>query len=111
MGSTCKASGTNGRAGCGHYDIRYGAIVAKSVDNLLVAGRCISSDYVDQSSLRIQQTCIATGHAAGTAAALSLQAGVVPRALDPAVVVRELERDRALEPAFELLRDLPLASA
>jgi hypothetical protein len=90
-----------------YYDIRYGAIVARGVDNLLVAGRCISADYVAQSSLRIQQTCIATGQAAGTAAALSLEAGVTPRALDPAAVVRELERDREVEPAFELLKDLP----
>ena len=94
-----------------YYDIRYGAIVARGVDNLLVAGRCISADYVAQSSLRIQQTCISTGQAAGVAAACSLRAGITPRELDPATVVRELERDRAVEPAFELLKDLPLASA
>lgn len=91
-----------------YYDIRYGTIVARGVDNLLVAGRCISADHVAQSSLRIQQTCMSTGQAAGTAAALSLRQGVTPRELDPMVVVAQLKEDRAaVEPAFEILRALP----
>jgi hypothetical protein len=84
--------------------------VAKGVDNLLMAGRCISADYVAQSSLRIQQTCISTGQAAGTVAALSLQAGVTPRELDPAAVIKTLKQDRAVEPAFDVLKDLPCAN-
>ncbi|MDX9982277.1 MAG: FAD-dependent oxidoreductase, partial [Lentisphaeria bacterium] len=53
------------------FDIRYGCLVAAGVDNLLVAGRCLSAGYMAQGSLRIQQTCQATGQAAGVAAALS----------------------------------------
>jgi hypothetical protein len=87
-----------------YFDIRYGCIVAAGIDNLLMAGRCLSAEHVAQSSLRIQQTCMATGQAAGTAAALSLQAGVVPAELDPAVLVAQLEKDRAVEPAFPELR-------
>ena len=83
-----------------YYDIRYGCIVAFGVDNLLLAGRCISAEHAAESSLRIQQTCMATGQAAGTAAALSLRAGVTPHELDPQGVVRQLEIDRAaVEPA------------
>jgi len=78
-----------------YYDIRYGALVAKGVDNLLVAGRCLSADHIAESSLRIQQTCMATGEAAGTAAALSLHEGVTPRELDPLKVVAQLEASRA----------------
>jgi len=78
-----------------YFDIRYGCIVAKGIDNLLMAGRCISAEHLAQSSLRIQQTCMSTGQAAGAAAALSAQAGVTPRELDTGVVVRQLEQDRA----------------
>jgi 2-polyprenyl-6-methoxyphenol hydroxylase-like FAD-dependent oxidoreductase len=93
------------------FDIRYGCIVAKGVDNLLMAGRCISAEHVAQSSLRIQQTCLSLGQAAGTAAALSLQQEATPRELDPMRVVEQLETDRsAVEPAFDILRDLPLVA-
>lgn len=92
-----------------YFDIPYGCIVAKGVDDLLVAGRCLSAEHVAQSSLRIQQTCMATGQAAGAAAALSLKEGVAPRLLDPAKLLAQLEKDRDVEPAFEMLKNLPLA--
>ncbi len=75
------------------FDIPYGCLVAAGVDNLLVAGRCISAGYLAQGSLRIQQTCMSTGQAAGTAAALSLQHDITPRRLDPALVTAQLEED------------------
>ena len=77
-----------------YFDIRYGCLVAKGVDNLLMAGRCISASHLAEASLRIQQTCMATGQAAGTAAALSLKAGMSPRELEPQRVVAQLRRDR-----------------
>lgn len=84
-----------------YFDIRYGCLVAAGIDNLCMAGRCLSAEHVAESSLRIQQTCMATGEAAGTAAALSLRAGVTPRELDPQAVVRELAAQRAaVTPAF-----------
>jgi len=93
-----------------YYDIRYGTIIAKGVDNLLVAGRCLSAEHLAEASLRIQQTCISTGQAAGTASALSLKEGVIPRELEPMKVVAQLEEDRAnVEPAFEVLRNLPIS--
>ncbi len=65
------------------------------------AGRCISADHLAEASLRIQQTCMATGQAAGIAAAISLQKETTPRELEPMAVVRQLEKDRDVEPAFQ----------
>ncbi|MFW5857662.1 MAG: FAD-dependent oxidoreductase [Planctomycetota bacterium] len=92
-----------------YFGIPYGAIVAREIDGFLVAGRCLSAEREAQASLRIQQTCMATGEAAGVAAALSLREGVPPRELDPALVVRQLAADRDVEPAFDNLRDIPVA--
>jgi hypothetical protein len=89
------------------FDIPYGCLVAAGVDNLLVAGRCLSAGYLAQGSLRIQQTCMATGQAAGTAAALSLQADTTPRELNPQAVVAQLEKDRDVAPAFPELSAWP----
>lgn len=78
----------------GYFGIRYGALLPIGVDNLLVAGRCLSAEHVAESSLRIQQTCQATGEAAGTAAAMSLARRVTPRELDALDIVGQLRRDR-----------------
>jgi hypothetical protein len=66
----------------GAYDIPYRCLIPRQAENLLVAGRCISSDHVAHGSLRVQGTAMGMGHAAGTAAALSTQEGLAPRNLD-----------------------------
>jgi hypothetical protein len=52
------------------YDIPLRCLIPKRVTNLLVAGRCISTSYKAFASTRISATCMATGQAAGTAAAM-----------------------------------------
>jgi len=64
------------------YDIPYRCLVPKGVDNLLVAGRCLSSEQVPYESHRAMVPMMATGQAAGTAAALSALSGTRPRDLD-----------------------------
>ena len=54
------------------------ALIPKGSQNLLVAGRCLSSDRMANSALRVQATCMATGQAAGAAAALAAKKGVTP---------------------------------
>ena len=83
-----------------YFSIRYGSLVPQGVDGLLMAGRCLSAEHVAESSLRIQQTCQATGQAAGTAAVMSLQAGVQPRLLDLPLLQARLARERDVEPAW-----------
>jgi hypothetical protein len=66
----------------GHHDIPLRALLPRRVDNLLVAGRCVSSDHRAHASVRGSATCMATGHAAGTAAALAAASGGSVRAVD-----------------------------
>jgi len=73
------------------FDIPYRALVPLKIENLLVAGRCISSDRVAQSALRIGGTCMSTGEAAGTAAALSIQENLKPREIDGKFIRKALE--------------------
>jgi hypothetical protein len=94
-----------------YFDIPYGCIVAAGVDNLLMAGQCLSASHVAESSLRIQQTCMATGQAAGTAAAMSIELNVTPRELDPKPLLAQLAKDRDVEPAYAFLGKLPVQSA
>ena len=93
-----------------YFDVRYGTLVAKGIDNLMTAGRCISADHFPEAALRIQQTCMATGEAAGTAAALSVKHDTTPRQLDPAIITDRLSDMRnSVKPAFDILKDIPIA--
>jgi hypothetical protein len=75
------------------YEIPYRCLVPKNVDDLLVAGRCISTTHEALASTRLTPTVMTLGQAAGTAAALSLQQNVSPRELDPALLRERLIRD------------------
>ena len=70
------------RGGSQAYDIPFPALVAADVDGLLVAGRCISGDFVAHSSYRVTGNAVPMGEAAGRAAAVSLQRGVMPHQLE-----------------------------
>lgn len=60
------------------YDIPYGALLPHEVSNLLAAGRCISVDHQVHHATKEIPACMATGEAAGVAAALCLERGVMP---------------------------------
>jgi hypothetical protein len=57
---------------------------ANGVDNLLVAGRCASMTHSGHSAARVSGACFAMGQAAGTAAALALDARCTPHDIDVA---------------------------
>lgn len=76
-----------------YVDVPYGCLVAQKIDNLLVAGRCISTTFEAQSAIRIARTCQALGQAAGTAAAMAAKQAVTPRALPGKAVRAQLEKD------------------
>jgi hypothetical protein len=66
----------------GSYQIPYRCLVPKRIDNLLVAGRCISTSHEAHASTRVMVPCMATGQAAGTAASLGIKTGASPRQVD-----------------------------
>jgi len=63
-------------------EIPYRALVTQKIENMLVAGRNVSADFMGQSGIRLVLECLNMGQAAGTAAALSLKDGVTARKLD-----------------------------
>jgi hypothetical protein len=71
----------------GLFDIPYRCLIPKGIEGLLVCGRCISVSHEAHGNIRNIPVCFATGQAAGTAAALSVQHRRHPRELD----VKELQ--------------------
>ena len=54
------------------------ALIPKGSRDLIVAGRCVSSDRLANSGLRVQASCMAMGQAAGAAVALAVQENTTP---------------------------------
>ncbi len=64
------------------YEIPYRCLIPKDADNLLVAGRCISSTHEAQASYRIMPFCSELGQAAGVAAKLAVEGKTDVRGID-----------------------------
>lgn len=80
-----------------YYEIPYRCFIAPQVSNLLVVGRCISTTFLMQASVRIIPTVIDMGDAAGCACALSAANGVLPLALSGVEVRRCADAASPLE--------------
>lgn len=72
------------------YDIPYRSLLPVRLENVLAAGRNISTDVPGQSGTRLIMCCMALGEAAGTACAMSLKDNVTPRNIDVAKLQRKL---------------------
>ncbi|MBC8218028.1 MAG: FAD-dependent oxidoreductase [Planctomycetes bacterium] len=75
------------------HDVPYRAILPVKVDGLLTAGRSISATHVAMAAGKSMGNCVATGHAAGLAAAMSAKKGIVPRELKVAQLQAALRKD------------------
>jgi hypothetical protein len=60
------------------YEIPYRCLLPEGIENLLVAGRCISGSHIAHASYRVTGNCMAMGQAAGLAAAMALKRGRAP---------------------------------
>ena len=78
------------------YTIPYRSLIPKNVDNLLVAGRCISSDHEAQASYRIMPTVCTIGEAAGTAIGLAVKSNTVVKDVN----IKELQKHLVENGAF-----------
>lgn len=55
------------------YGIPYRTLTPRGLSNVLVAGRCISTDRFLEGSIRVMPGCYITGQAAGMAASLAIE--------------------------------------
>jgi hypothetical protein len=82
------------------YGIPYRALVPSEVDNLLLAGRCISGSHLGMSAYRVMPIAASIGQASGVAAALCARQGKSPRALN-AQDVQDVLRIQNMQIDFE----------
>ena len=67
-----------------YYQVPYRSLLVQGVDNLLVAGRCISATHEALASTRVIAPSMAQGEAAGIAGAMAARTGMSLRAIDVA---------------------------
>ncbi|MBU0477420.1 FAD-dependent oxidoreductase [bacterium] len=79
-----------------YYTIPYRSLIPQKVENLIVAGRCISGTYEAMGSYRVMPVCMAMGQAAGTAASLCIKNHLIPLKLDVNLLRDNLMKDKAL---------------
>ena len=80
------------------YDIPFRSLLPQDYDNLIMAGRCISGDHIAHASYRVTGDAIATGEAAGLAAAIALLDGIDPANIDPSRLLYRLAEIRNQSP-------------
>jgi len=99
------------------YTIPLRSLIARDVDGLMMAGKCLSATHEAVASTRVIPICMAQGQAVGTAAALAVKRGgsvrQVPTALlQDTLVAQGAEIGRTLEPpdqaAIDEVGQLPI---
>ena len=65
-----------------YYEIPYRAMITSAVKNVCAAGRCISTQFLMEASIRIIPTVIDIGQAAGEACVMALDEGIDLHAVD-----------------------------
>ncbi len=74
------------------------ALIPRGSNNLIVAGRCVSSDRGANSALRVQAPCMGMGQAAAVAAVLASRSGITPAEVPLEDIKQLLEEHRAIIP-------------
>lgn len=75
-----------------YYKIPYRSLLPKEFDNLLVAGRCISTTHEAQASIRIMPICACLGEAAGIAVAVAKQTGTNTHTVNVDIIREKLRQ-------------------
>ena len=71
-----------------YYTLPYRSLLPNGADNLLVAGRCISSTHEAQASYRVMPIVCCLGEAAGVGAAVACKASCKPEEAD----IKEIQK-------------------
>lgn len=74
------------------YDIPLRSLIARDVDGLMMAGRCISGDFIAHSSYRVTGNAVAMGQAVGVTSALATKSGCLPQEVPWEEVKETLDR-------------------
>jgi hypothetical protein len=74
------------------YDIPLRALIAKDVDGLMMAGRCISGDFFAHASYRVTGNAVAMGEAAGIVSAVAAMSKRLPHEVRWSEAVEGLKR-------------------
>ena len=75
------------------YDIPLRALISADVDNLLMAGRCISGDFYAHASYRVTGNAAVSGEAAGVCAGVAAGKNIFPKDLSWNEFVTQYEKD------------------
>ena len=70
---------TDGGVRARPYDVPLRSLIARDVDNLMMAGRCISGDFFAHASYRMTGHAVPMGEAAGRVAAIAARTRRAPR--------------------------------
>lgn len=79
-----------------YYTIPLRCLIPRHIDNLLIAGRCISATHVAQASTRVIAQALAMGEAAGIIASQSVDSKTIPREISPGDIQEKLKRHSAI---------------
>ena len=78
--------------------VRYSAMLSYDYENLMMAGRCISTDRETNSAIRVKASCMAMGEVVGTAAALACKKHTLPCEVNIAELKQRLHMQGAVVP-------------
>ncbi|MDP6113010.1 MAG: FAD-dependent oxidoreductase [Planctomycetota bacterium] len=97
---------TSLRLGTGEsYGIPYRILTPAGLSNVLVAGRCVSSDRSLQASIRVMPGCYITGQAAGMATAMMVEGDVDSRGVDVQELQQRLKGIGAFLPNANMVKE------
>jgi hypothetical protein len=72
------------------YQIPYRCLYSKNIKNLMLGGRAISVSHIASTSTMLNGTCSVVGQAIGTAGAMAVEKGILPR--DVGSHIKELQQ-------------------
>ncbi|MBR4950147.1 MAG: FAD-dependent oxidoreductase [Clostridia bacterium] len=83
------------------YGIPYRILLPKTLDNVLMAGRCISCDRYLMGSIRVMPGCYITGQAAGMASSMAIEENITPREINVKKLQKKLIEIGAYLPNYK----------